>query len=194
MRDILLTVLSNHGKKKTSRIPSQMPFGAHIDIDDLISEEDSLSVDEYEEIKQMWINHYLHGEVPVSETIKTREDWVHKDIIDIENVLNKIVSEDEDVRAEGLQQVADIIPFFMLANMSLTDVAVYLKAKRAAAKEVNEMMMRESAVKDRLQAQSQEEFVEVDRTRVQEAVKEQAAGMEMKIGEETKKDEEMPNA
>ena len=184
MRDLILTVLDKKGRQKSTRMPMNMPLGAHIDVDDLISEEDSLSVDEYEEIKQMWINHYLHGEVPVSETIKTREDWVRKDMIDIENVLNKIVSEDEDVRAEGLQQVADIIPFFMLANMSVTDVAVYLKAKRAAAKEVNEMMMRESAVKERLQAQSQEEFIDVDRTQAESTPK--AQEMSMNIEEDKK--------
>ncbi len=142
--------------KKETKAPVGVEKAKELEVDELINEKDTLSLDEYEEIKQMWINHYLHGEVPVSETIKTREDWVAHDSVLIENILNKIISENEEVRAEGLKQVADSIPFFVLADMSISDIAVYLKAKRAAAKEVSSMLTREGAVKQRLQEEMEQ--------------------------------------
>ncbi|PJE63416.1 hypothetical protein COU89_03425, partial [Candidatus Roizmanbacteria bacterium CG10_big_fil_rev_8_21_14_0_10_45_7] len=153
-----------------------------IEVDELINEKDTLSLDEYEEIKQLWMNHYLHGEVPISETIKTREDWVNHDSVSIENILNKIISDNEEVRMEGLKEVADSIPFFVLADMSISDIAVYLKAKRAAAKEVLAIITRESAVKQKLQAQMQDEevFKENPKSQVQNP-KTQTQAMELDI-------------
>ena len=52
--------------------------------------------------------------------------------------------------------MADSIPFFVLADMSISDIAVYLKAKRAAAKEVSSMLTREGAVKQRLQEEMEQ--------------------------------------
>ena len=150
-------------------------------VDEAIDEHDSLSLDEYEEIKQLWMNHYLHGEIPVSETIKTREDWIEHDMVTIENTLNKLISENEEIRAEGLKQVADSIPFFVLANMSMQDIAVYLKAKRSAAKEVKELLTRESAVKAKIEARLEDEDTLVEKKEVKaEKPKEMTMEMEEK--------------
>lgn len=127
--------------------------------EDLIDERDTLSIEEYEEIKEMWVHHYLHSEVPVTQVIKTREDWISQDRVTLENTLNKIIAENEEVRAEGLKLVSDSIPFFMLADMSIQDIAVYLKAKLAAAKEAQQMLERESAVKTKLEEKMSEEVV-----------------------------------
>ena len=120
-----------------------------------------VSIEEYEQMRQMWIEHYTKGEVPVSEKIKSREDWVKEESVRLENVLNKIASENEDIRAEGLREVSDIIPFFILGDMTLEDIAVYLRAKLTAAKEVAHNLEQENQIKDRLEKQT--EYVEVER-------------------------------
>ena len=121
----------------------------------------AVSIEEYEEMRRMWIEHYTKGEVPVTEKVKDRQGWVSEESIRLENVMNKIVSENEDIRAEGLREVSDIIPFFILGDMSLEDIAVYLRAKLAAAKEVSQNLQAEHSIKQRLENQT--EYVEVER-------------------------------
>lgn len=120
-----------------------------------------VSIEEYEEMRRMWIEHYSKGEVPVSEKIKDRVSWVKEESVKLDNVLNKIASENEDIRAEGLKEVADIIPFFVLGDMTLEDIAMYLRAKQTAAKEVNHNLEQEHKIKERLEKQT--EYVEVER-------------------------------
>lgn len=120
-----------------------------------------VSIEEYEEMRRMWIEHYSKGEVPVSEKIKDRVSWVKEESVKLDNVLNKIASENEDIRAEGLKEVADIIPFFVLGDMTLEDIAMYLRAKQTAAKEVSHILEQEHKIKERLEKQT--EYVEVER-------------------------------
>ena len=123
-----------------------------------------VSIEEYEEMRRMWVEHYTKGEVPVSDKIKDRASWVKEEAVRLDNVLNKIASENEEVRAQGLTEVADIIPFFILGDMSIQDIAIYLKAKLTAAKEVQLTLGQEAVVKERLE-KAQVEFVEVDRSK-----------------------------
>lgn len=135
-----------------------------------------VSIEEYEEMRRMWIEHYSKGEVPVSEKIKDRASWVKEESVKLDNVLNKIASENEDIRAEGLKEVADIIPFFVLGDMTLEDIAMYLRAKQTAAKEVSQTLEQEHKIKERLEKQT--EYVEVQRQ--QTAAKTQELKQELK--------------
>lgn len=121
-----------------------------------------VSIEEYEEMRRMWVEHYTKGEVPVSEKIKDRASWVKEEQVRLDNVLNKIASENEEIRAEGLKEVSDIIPFFILGDMSIQDIAIYLKAKLTAAREVNDTLGKEAVLKERLE-KAQTEFVEVEK-------------------------------
>lgn len=121
-----------------------------------------VSIEEYEEMRRMWVEHYTKGEVPISEKIKDRSSWVKEEQVRLDNVLNKIASENEEIRAEGLKEVADIIPFFILGDMSIQDIAIYLKAKLTAAREVNDTLGKEAVLKERLE-KAQTEFVEVEK-------------------------------
>jgi hypothetical protein len=110
----------------------------------------------------MWVEHYSKGEVPVTERIKTREDWVTEETVRLTNILNKLVSMDEEIRSQGLTEVADIIPFFILGNMNLQEIATYLKGKLAAAQEVSTMLEKEKSIKEKL-IKNSEEFVDLDK-------------------------------
>jgi len=134
----------------------------------------TVSIDEYEQVKKMWVQQYEKGEVPVTENIKTRESWVDHDIVMITNTLNKLMSENEELKHEGLDEIGYILPIFMVNNLNGEQLVTYLKAKIEAAKSVKELLDREKEITERLRAES--EKVEVIKTKKKEAEK----TMEMK--------------
>jgi hypothetical protein len=142
-----------------------------------IAKPDKVSLDEYEEMKKMWIDHYTNGEVPLSEKIKTRLDWVTLDAVLLENLLNKLISENEVLRAEALKEIAEIIPFFILGNMDLQSIAVYLKAKKAAAEIVRTNLLKEEEIKKALFESSKQTDVFVDRKPAAATTKASAAAV-----------------
>ncbi len=98
--------------------------------------EEEQSLEEYEEIRQLWVEQYRTGEVPLSDDVHTRTDWVEQDIVVITDVLTKLISTDEKQRQQALDEVGFILPVFLLNNLSGLQLLTYLKAKVSAAKEV----------------------------------------------------------
>jgi hypothetical protein len=117
------------------------------------------SLDEYEEIRELWVHQYEEGEVPISEVIHTRLDWINQDITIMTNILNKLLSKDEKMRRQALEEIGFILPIFMINNLTGAQLLTYLKAKLSAAKQVKKDLQRRQA---ELPAQ-EEELVEVDR-------------------------------
>jgi len=129
-------------------------------IEEAITIPPTVSIDEYEQVKKMWVNHYERGELPVSENITNRKEWVERDIIFITNTLNKLLSDDPKLKQEGLDDVSYILPIFLINNLSGEQLIAYLKAKLEAAKQVQQLLEKEEEIKERLKAES-EEKVEV---------------------------------
>lgn len=99
---------------------------------------DPSELDEYEEIRKLWIEQYRTGQVPVSENIQTRAQWVAQDLEVITGVLRKLVSKDEAMRQQALDEIGFILPIFLMNNLSATQLITYLKAKAGAAREVKQ--------------------------------------------------------
>lgn len=99
--------------------------------------EEEQSLEEYDEIRQLWLEQYRSGEVPLSDDIHTRLDWVEQDVAIITDILTKLVSKDEKVRQQALDEVGFILPVFLMNNLSGLQLITYLKAKVSAAKEVH---------------------------------------------------------
>jgi len=146
-------------------------------IEETISIPPSVTIDEYEQVKKMWIDHYERGELPVSENITDRRQWVERDIVFITNTLNKLLSPDPKLKQEGLDDVSYILPIFLINNLSGEQLVAYLKAKLEAAKEVKRLMEKEEEIKEKLKAET-EEKVAVPIKKKEEAKK------TMEIGEE----------
>jgi len=140
----------------------------------------TVSIDEYEEVKKMWRDHYEKGEIPVSENIKTRAAWVEQDIVLITNTLNKLLSEDKALKEQALDEVGYILPIFMLNSLSGEQLVTYLKAKVEAAKQVHELELKEEEITAKLKAKSEEEKVEVAMPKKQEAAKTMTMSEELK--------------
>ncbi len=123
----------------------------------------SVSIEDYEEVKKMWTQQYEKGEVPTSENITSREQWVDQDIVFITNTLNKLLSSDDKLRQEGIDDLAYILPIFLINSLKGEELVVYLKAKIEAAKAVHHDMEKEKEITEKLKKKSEEteEFVEV---------------------------------
>lgn len=152
-------------------------------IEDTISIPSTVSIEDYEEVKSMWKDQYEKGEIPTTDTIKDRADWVETDVVAITNILNKILSSDPQLRAQGLDEVGYILPIFMINNLKGEELAVYLKAKLEAAKQVKKDLEKEKEITDKLKVQD-EELVDVDRkmTDVKEKVLEMSQEMPLEAG------------
>jgi hypothetical protein len=122
----------------------------------------TVTIEDYEEVKSMWVNHYRETEVPVSERIKTRQDWITEDIKDLTNTLNLLGSPDPVLKKKGLEEVAGILPFLLLGGFSDVETITYLKAKLEAVKTVEgELMMVEEA-KMAVEEEAEKEKVEIE--------------------------------
>lgn len=148
-------------------------------IEQTITIPQTVSIDEYEQVKKMWIQQYEKGEVPVTENIKTRDVWVNHDIVFITNTLNKLFSPDVQAKQQGLDEVGYILPIFLVNNMSGEQLVTYLKAKIEAAKTIKVLMDREREVTERLKAKVEE--VDVLKPKKKEAEKTMELKEELQI-------------
>ena len=133
----------------------------------------TISLEDYEQVKKMWKNQYEKGEVPVSENIKTRAEWIDKDIVFITNTLNKLVASDHNLKQQGLEDLAYILPVFLINNLKGEEIIVYLKAKLEAAKSIQEEKVKETAAveKTKEEIKNTEEFVDVKNIKKEENTK-----------------------
>ncbi len=162
------------GKVLDSHLPSVAEPERHIE--DTVTIPPTVSIEDYEEVKNMWADQYEKGEVPVSENIKDRSQWLETDTIAITNILNKLLSTDAKLKAQGLEDVAYIIPLFMINNLKGEELTVYLKAKLEAAKQVARDLEKEKEIKEKMKVTEEEVLVDAPMAKK----KEEEKVMEMK--------------
>jgi len=94
-----------------------------------------VSLDDYEEVKQMLYEMYLRGIVPPDMTGKeqSRIDWITEEKRQVEEVINLLSSDDLNNVKLGMNKVSEILPFLLLGGFSQNEVLQYLKAKQEAA-------------------------------------------------------------
>lgn len=149
----------------------QVPLIAEHNIEQSVALPSTVSIEDYEDVKKMWMHQYEKGEVPVTENVSTRHQWIEQDIVIITNTLNKLLSSDEKMRQQGLDEVGYILPIFMINNLKGEELLVYLKAKVEAAKAIEEQIQKEKEITKKVKEQEKEELVEVDRPKQSEAEK-----------------------
>jgi len=163
-------------------------------IEETVSIPPSVSIEDYEEVKKMWTSQYEKGEVPVTENISSRDEWVENDITFITNTLNKLMSSDEKLKQEGVDDLGYILPIFLINNLKGEELVVYLKAKIEAAKHVKEMRDMEKQITAKLKAKAndEEELVDVEKPKETEQNKHLEMHMEMDEDQD-KPQEEKPD-
>ena len=157
----------------------QMPIMAEPEkhIDAVAPTSPLVSIEEYEQVKKMWVDHYENGEIPVAENIMSREAWVEQDIVLITNTLNKLLSEDQLLKEQALDEVGFILPIFLVNSLSGEQLVTYLKAKVEAAKHVQELKAKEKEITEKLKAQGDK--VEVNLPKKKEAAKTMTMSQEL---------------
>ncbi|GIW62220.1 MAG: hypothetical protein KatS3mg090_0046 [Patescibacteria group bacterium] len=142
-------------EKVADTIESSLPLVVETDkeVEKAVVPPPTLPLEEYENTKKLWRDHYYKGEVPVSENIADRKTWIANDIVILTNTLNKLLSDDPKIREQGLDDVSYILPLFMLNDMKYDDILVYLKAKLEAAKEVSDLLHREEEIRQEVLAE-----------------------------------------
>ncbi|MCX6730617.1 MAG: hypothetical protein NTZ55_02110 [Candidatus Roizmanbacteria bacterium] len=163
-------------------------------IEQLVSIPPSVSIEDYEEVKKMWTQQYEKGEVPTSENITSREQWVDQDVVFITNTLNKLLSADDKLRQEGIDDLAYILPIFLINSLKGEELIVYLKAKIEAAKAVKHDMDKEREITEKLKKKSEEteEFVDVKK-KTEENTKTLEMSQDLPGEEEKTKEESNPS-
>lgn len=161
-------------------------------IEDFVPKSQKVSIEDYEEVKSMWLQHYENGEVPLTENLSSREEWVEQDVVRITNILNKLMSSNRQVQEQGLDEVGYILPVFMVNNLSGEELLVYLKAKIQAAKQISRELKKEQKLRAEMKAEDEENLVEVERTTKKAEAKKKVLRRELPIEEEKKEDGQKP--
>src|SRR3989339_772725 len=156
-----------------------LPSDAKKNIEEKITVSPAVTLDEYEQVKKMWTNAYEKGEIPKTENIRSRSEWVEGDIVLITNTLNKLVSDDKVLKAQALDEIGFILPIFLVNNLSGDQLVTYLKAKIEAARTAKDLLDREKEVTEKLKAKS-EETVDVLKPKKKEAEKTMELKAELK--------------
>ena len=108
----------------------------------------TISLEDYEEVKRMWLNHYRSAPVPVNETIKDRNGWLAHEEKKLQEVSELISSQDAKVKEKGLEKVSEILPFLLLGGFSDAEILTYLKAKKEAARQVTDELVVASTTRE----------------------------------------------
>lgn len=148
----LTSVETARGKKLPSTIP-YMPVamgGKQVAT--------QVSVEDYEEVKKMWLKHYREAPVPETETIKTRNQWLKQEEVRLTNITNLLASSDPKLKQQGLEEVAEILPFMLLGGFTDAEILTYVKAKLEATKQIQtELDVAEKVKKETEKQVKQEE-------------------------------------
>lgn len=99
-----------------------------------------VSLEDYEEVRKMWVENYETLEPPQTLEGKSleREEWIASDIQKVNEAIALLSSVETQKVNEGMEMVGSILPFLLMGGFSKSEVVAYLKAKLAAAKSVME--------------------------------------------------------
>ena len=98
----------------------------------VVNEIQTVSFDDYEAVKALWLENYQQIDVP--DRFSSRKSWVEDDNQAVSQVITQLSSPDPLNVQEGLASVSNILPFLLIGGFSQMEVIAYLKAKCAAAK------------------------------------------------------------
>lgn len=114
----------------------------------IVNKVQQVSIEDYEEVKKMWLENYQTIEPPkgLDGQEVDRAKWVKDDIEKINQAITLLSSVEPSKVNEGMEMVANILPFLLIGGFSKTEVISYLKAKQEAGKTtLNEMNKKEES-------------------------------------------------
>lgn len=93
-----------------------------------------VSLEDYEEVRKMWTENYKTLEPPadIDGKAPTREEWIKDDEKKINEAITLLTAPDQAKVDQGMEMVANILPFLLIGGFSKSEVVAYLKAKKEA--------------------------------------------------------------
>lgn len=134
----LLVAILNNRSKKSIRHPADYPL--RLPNQNRLQQ---VSIDDYEAVKRMLCDMYLHSDVPQDANGKdqVREGWIGSEKKMAEQALSLLSSDDPENIDKGMEIVKDVLPFLLLGGFSQNEVLEYLKAKIAAASQAIQILL-----------------------------------------------------
>lgn len=185
------TPISSTAARPASKTPAIIPTNVPVHMAGK-SVTSQVSIEDYEEVKKMWIKHYREAPVPSSETITTRESWLSADIKKLTNMSDLLASSDPKLKQKGLEEVAELLPFLLLGGFSDVETLTYIKAKLEAAKQIQTELEMKEKVKEDVAKQQEEEGELVDIKGVKKETKKKEAHLEESLKMDTPDEKENP--
>lgn len=86
---------------------------------------------DFQNTKRIWQQNYKNATNPPSEQ---KSLWIRNEIKNLEENLNNILSSDNIKKKKALDNISKLVPFALLGNYKISDIAKYLLAKYDAAR------------------------------------------------------------
>lgn len=159
--------------EKTSSSPKQAMTG--VTALPVLNRVQTVSIDDYETVKKLWQENYQKLNPPndINGRQMRREEWVKKEIENVTQITNSLLSPDEQKKKEGMDMVGKILPFLLIGGFSQTEVLAYLKSKLEAAKT--------ALLKEQEKEEEEESLLSLDKKKDKEEAK--TMSREIKPGE-----------
>lgn len=141
----------------------------------IVNRVQQVSLEDYEEVKKMWVENYQNLDAPKSIDGKemSKKEWVKGDIEKINQAVTLLTAVDPVKNQQGMQMVANILPFLLIGGFSKTEVIAYLKAKLEAAKSVVSEMSKKDEEEDTFISRSKEKNDEAEHMSAQAHIPEE---------------------
>lgn len=144
----------------------------------------TVTIEEYEEIKSMWLNHYRESEIPMTDKIQSRQQWLEEDVKKLSNTINLLTSVSIKDRQKGMEEVANLLPFLLLGGFGDLETITYLKAKLEAAKLVIGEMDQVEKAKEQMKKEEEKVEIPAEEKKEEEKQMEAEEALEQKLPEE----------
>jgi hypothetical protein len=168
--DPLAQTVNNAVQKTQTQAQQSLP---------VVNRVQQVSLEDYEEVRKMWVENYENLEPPRTIEGKQleREEWIQNDVNKINEAITLLSSMDTKKMNDGMDMVGNILPFLLMGGFSKSEIVAYLKAKLAAAKSVMENTKKKSDEADTM----------VERETHTEASKEMAAHAQAALPDDEEK-------
>lgn len=144
------------------------------EVDKKLLERSTAGDKDFDKTKALWKKHYSEAAVPISDKIKSRRDWLEQEKQKLQAALDKLLSDDAKIRKAGLEEVKKVIPFMLMGDYSITDIAKYIMAKISA---IDDTLKDLGTIEGKEKADKQEEVL-VPVKKKEEAPQEKHAQLE----------------
>lgn len=94
-----------------------------------------VGVEDYENVRGIWVNNYQQLTPPLN---LNKQQWLQSESDQITKAIELLSSGDSEQVRQGKSMVSTILPFLLLGGFSKQEIIEYLKAKQAAATQVQE--------------------------------------------------------